>query len=885
MKINDKSEELTIAASQSFKEREYWLKKLSGEIVKSNFPYDYKLASLIDAPVMETKHFKLIGDDYDQLMKLSNGSDSRLHMILIAATMILIYKYTGNLDIILGTPVEKQDIEGDFINTVLTLRNDLETITTFKQLLLQVRKTLVEAIENQNYPIETLLFDLGLVSEKDPFALFDVAVLIENIHDRVYLDNTRCNVIFSYNRTDDSIQVEVEYNSRMYDDETIDRVIHHLNKIYREVLTNIDCEIRTIPLMSDEEETQLLVDFNRKGAAISPPLQPEAGTIYQLFEAQVAKDPSAPALVFEGQTLSYQELNHKANQLAYTLQDKGVKPDDIVGIMVERSLEMVIGMIAIMKAGAAYLPLDPEYPRERILYMMKDSKMKLLLSAKNLKLETDFREDYLDLESSAAFAIETANLEPVANNDNTAYIIYTSGSTGEPKGVIIKHHSIINTLNWRKRYYQFDQTDAVLQLPSFSFDSSVEDIFTPLISGSTLVLIEEQKRFDMDHLADLIRDNHVTHFLIIPNLYSTFLGEIPLDCLQKMKSVTVAGDNFTEELVKAHYYALKDVILYNEYGPTENSVCSTVYQFSDSNTRVLIGKPIDNVNCYILDSQLSLLPIGVPGELCVSGSGLAAGYFGGSQLSAEKFIPHPFETGQRMYRTGDLARWMPDGNIEFMGRIDHQVKIRGVRIELGEIESQLLRYEFVKEAVVIAREDINGDKYLSAYMVMKDPNTELDVAAVIEFLLQSLPDYVIPAYFFKIDKIPVTPNGKIDRKGLPEPEGDLITGVEFVAPRTEMETKLENLWKEELKLEKIGVLDNYFTIGGDSIKSIKLVSLINKKFSGNLKIVDLYVNNSIEKLATLMESGKFTQTGDGEELVAAQSEVENLKDRIMGTTK
>lgn len=853
-----RSEEIAIAAGESFKEREYWLNKLSGDPVRSYFPYDFKGVPTA-ASHLESLSFELTGENFSRLLKISNQSDSRLHMVLAAVLVVLLHKYTENTDIIMGIPVERQEIEGDFINATLILRNFVTNNMRFKDLLLQVRKTIYEAIENQNYPTEALLYDLNMEFSETQFPLFDVALSLENIQNMKYLQHIHLGMKFSFLREDECIKGLLEYNSLLYREPTAERICKHYQRVMHQVLSDVNVTVDDIDILSGKEKNQLLFEFNSTNQEY-----PRNQTIHQLFESQVEKTPNNNAVVYEGTRLTYKELNEKAHQLACLLKEKGVKPDTIVAIMVERSLEMIVGLLGILKSGGTYLPLDPEYPEERITYMLGDSNTNMLVSVSPTSTLAEGSDRIwrwegerilLDPGNVTGFDY-SKNLEPAAAFSNSqpaaslAYVIYTSGSTGKPKGVLIRHASIVNTLYWRKSYYKFDGNDSILQVPSFSFDSSVEDIFTPLISGSNLVLIHQQQQLDLGYLGEVMAENQVTHFLMVPNLYKTLL-EVQVDPLESLKTVTVAGDNFTAELLDLHFEKLPHVRLFNEYGPTENSVCSTVYELTSGNTRVLIGKPINNISCYILNKQSKLNPIGVPGQLCISGVGLASGYLNAAYLTRERFIPNPLVPGERMYLTGDYARCLTDGNIEFLGRKDLQVKIRGFRIELGEVERQLKTYDGVTDVVITANEDGQGNKYLCAYPVML-PDTQFDVAKMMNFLSTRLPDYMVPAYYFKIDRIPLTPNGKIDRTQLPQPEEHLQTGAEYVAPRNELEEKLAEIWKKELNLEQVGINDNYFTIGGDSIKSIRLISIINRELNKKLKIAELYVNNTIERLAAVI---------------------------------
>lgn len=568
-----RNEDVVIAASQSFKEKKYWLEKLNGTQKREiSFPSDFKIGAL--KPIFVPLKLKLANDVSSQLIKLSNHSDSRLHMILTACIVLLIERYTGCRDIVVGIPVDKQDTEGDFINTVLAIRNQLPGNMIFKELLLQVRQNIVEAVEHQNYPIDVLLYDLGMTMNDGYFPLFDVTVILENIHDRKYIMNVNPLINFIFRAKDDNYEVELEYNSLAYESATVERIFTHFSRILETVVCNVNTRLDEVEILSKSEKESILFGFNT-----SKTDYPGDKTIHGLFEEQVALTPASIALVYEETYLTYTELNIMANQLAYTLVKKGVQAEIIVGISFTRSIMMIVGMLGVLKAGGAYLPIDPKYPVERIKYIIDDSAIKILLVNEESAGNIQFDGEILNLAHSNCFNIEGShNFDAKTNSNYPAYIIYTSGSTGKPKGVIIEHAAVLNTLYWRKNFYSFNREHVILQIPSFSFDGSVTDIYPPLISGARLVLMNHDNQFDLNSLRGLIRKNQVTHFIIFPNFYRSFLEQISED-LKNMIAVTLAGENFSEELVNDHFEKLVGVKLFNEYGPTENSVCSSVYEF------------------------------------------------------------------------------------------------------------------------------------------------------------------------------------------------------------------------------------------------------------------------------------------------------------------
>ncbi len=844
--------ERVAAATQNLKERDYWLSKLSGELTRAAFPYQYRETCAGQQESTGSVSFPPGEALEAQLKKLSNGFDYSLHMILVTAVLILLERYSGSRDIIVGAPIYKQEVEGNFINTILALRGRPAPDMTVKDLLLQVRETVVEATANQNYPIETLLYklDLGSDTSGDEFPLFDVAVLLESIHDPEYIRHLPLNMVFTF-KGGNRMEGRIEYNTSRYGAAFVQQIARHLENLMRQALFNLDTPLGDLGILGEEEKQQLVYGLNDTGYD-----HPEDKTITALFREQAARTPDAAALFFEDRSLSYAELDRGAGALARHLVQKGVEPGDIVALMAQRSFDMILGMLGILKAGAAYLPIDPQHPQERIKYVCSDSGARFLLAQEHLPRGMDLE---IDIEFIPPADTLTAAAEPGTpplpspRPESTAYIIYTSGSTGKAKGVVVEHRSIINTLLWRKDYYSFAPGDVILQVLGFTFDSSVEDIFTTLISGAALTLVPQANVYDLQYLSRVITGTRVTYLLIVPGFYKSFLAEIP-GALTGLRAVTVAGDNITEPLVAAHYRELPQVRLFNEYGPTENSVCSTVYEFPPLAPRVLIGKPVHNVYCYILDALDRPAPLGVPGELCVSGRGLARGYLERPELTREKFIANPFVPGSRMYRTGDLARLLEDGNIEFLGRIDYQVKIRGFRIELGEIENRLLNIAEITEAVVVARDSDmdgldnreDGDKYLCAYVTAE---TELSAAALKETLATGLPDYMVPAYFVQLEQLPLTPNGKIDRKALPVPEADKKSR-RYVPPRNRAEEKMVDIWSQVLKVDSLdlGIEADFFDEGGHSLKATVLVSRIHKEFSVKLPMAKVFEHPTIEAM-------------------------------------
>lgn len=581
-------------------------------------------------------------------------------------------------------------------------------------------------------------------------------------------------------------------------------------------------------------------------------------TIHALFEQQVLKTPHAISVVFENEKLTYTDLNEQANQLAHHLREQmGVQSGDRVGLMVTRSTGMIVALIGILKAGATYVPIDVRLPSAIATDMLEETSVKAII------LEAEFYINLIDFEAEF-FLIDdelddlttpTINLGETSMPQDLAYVIYTSGSTGKRKGVALEHRAVVNTLLWGKQYYGFNEFDVKLQLPSVAFDSSVIDIFTILISGGQLVIPVEESRMDPRYLQQLILAHGVTNFLITPALYRLLLEQFDdhkaISHLTTLRSVTVAGEATTKALVQTHYKQLPDVALINEYGPTENAVCSTACQLHPDDERVSIGQPITNVDVYILNEMLEPMPVGEKGEIYLAGKGLAREYFNQPTLTKERFIPDPFSAcgDQRMYKTGDIGSWRADGHIDFWGRADNQVKIRGFRVELGEIEQALLQYGAVQDAVVLCTEEGEQlDKQLSAFLVRKD---ELDVSSLRDDLRQRLPDYMIPNTFLLIDQVPLTANGKVDRKQLwALQKSQNKVNATIVLPRNDVEATLVHIWEKALDQNQVSVSDDFFDLGGNSLKAINTVNKIYKELGLQLSPVELYNRRTIEKLAS-----------------------------------
>jgi tyrocidine synthetase-3 len=882
MRNRDYPGSFAVEASDYKKEKNYWLNKLSGDLQKSSFPRDYSKKGVKESH-METVPTRFTGELFSRIMKVSRNSDYIIHMIFIAGVAALLYRYTGNKDVIVGVPIYEQENEADFLNTVLPLRIQLENRTSFKELLLQVKQTMVEANENQNYPVETLLFHLNIpFSENEEFPLFDAAILLENIHNKKYIQHTCPNIIFSFLKVDDSVGGVVEYNSLLYERHTVEGILCHFNSLMEGAIFNVDMPVSRVDMLTVEEKRQLLEDFNDTRVDY-----PAAKTIDEIFAEQAAGTPGGVALTYEGEPMTYKQLHEETNVMAAYLRFRGVKPDEPVALIVENSYKVVVALLGILKAGGAYVPINVDYPDERKKMIVKDCRAKLLLT--NCRQTYDFipASSVIDVDDSSIYQYKFAGPKSVVpvnarrhRSDNLAYIIYTSGSTGTPKGVMVVHRNVVRLVK-NTDFVRFEEGDSILLTGALEFDASTFEIWGALLNGLTLHLVSKETILNLDLLKQSTTATGVTTMWMTSPLFNQVLDADP-GIFRGLKNLLVGGDVLSPAHIRRVRSRFPSLKVINGYGPTENTTFSTTFLVDkDYEESIPIGSPINNSFAYILDAGDLLVPIGVAGELYVGGDGLSRGYLNNPELTAEKFIllgnheatkdtkeheenNETFLRGsrgqffqkeppgrRRLYNTGDLARWLVDGSIEFLGRIDHQVKIRGFRIEPGEIENRLMQIDFVKEAVVTHRKNLDGEKYLCAYVVPGEESGDgFDIVELRRLLSLQFPDYMVPAYFVQLDEIPLTFNGKVDRKKLPEPEVSDF-GSAYVAPRDIVEEKFVEIWAEVLRVEKekIGIDADFFELGGHSLKATVVISKLHKAFNVKIPLAELFKTPTIRELA------------------------------------
>ncbi|BAY89332.1 MULTISPECIES: non-ribosomal peptide synthetase [unclassified Tolypothrix] len=683
--------------------------------------------------------FTLSQDLSQALQTLSQQEGVTLFITLLAAFQTLLYRYSRQEDILVGSAIAKrnhQEMDGliGFFVNILVMRTDMSGNPSFRELLQRVRQVVFSADAHQDLPFKTLVEQLQIERSLSYHPLFQVMFILQDTSYQDLqlpgLNKAALDLTLEMLETSTGIKGKIQYNTDLFDAATITRMIEHFQTLLVGIVTHPDQNIATLPLLTASEQHQLLWQWN--DTQVDYPQQ----CIHRLFEQQVERTPDAVAIVFHHQQLTYRQLNQRANQLAHHLQSLGVVPEVLVGICVERSIEMIVGMLAVLKAGGAYVPLDPAYPQERLAFMMSDAQLQIVLTQEQLlTLLPEHQATVICLDTDWKEISQYPQSEPVSNVQvsNLAYIIYTSGSTGKPKGVLVTHKGLCSLALAQIKKFDVQPTSRILQFASFSFDASIADILMALCSGAKLCLAKKEALLPGSDLMQTINEYQITHVALPPSALAAMSNQ----SLPSLQAIIVAGEACATEL--AAQWSRK-VRFFNAYGPTESTVCATMAEYTDASQKLTIGRPIANSCVYILDSHLQPVPIGVAGEVHIGGIGLARGYLNRPELTLEKFIPNPFssEAVSRLYKTGDLARYLPDGNIEFLGRIDHQVKIRGFRIELGEIEAAITQHSLVQQAVVTVREDIPGDKRLVAYIVTKSqpaPTT----SEWRSFLKQSLP--------------------------------------------------------------------------------------------------------------------------------------------------
>ncbi|MBD0378730.1 non-ribosomal peptide synthetase [Paenibacillus sedimenti] len=857
--IDKYTQNMMLADGQFEKEQQYWLNKLQGEIVLSEFPRDADRTSTVSGSMSAIK-YGFPPELSQKLQTIANKSDFALFMILLSGIKYLLHRYASQSEITVGMPVFKQNKQNAvLVNSLLLLKTTLmQDDCTFKQWLAAVKETVTSANEHQNFPYIKLteLLDLPEGNSNQPY--LPTLVLLDSIHDRSSIDHVQSNVIFQFSHTEEQVELVLRYNSGVYSEFLMKQIAFHLIHFLRSALNEPDRSLGELELLSLAEKMKLLDEFNMTGASY-----PLDQTIHGLFEAQVLRTPEEIGASCGEENLTYRQLNERANSLARVLRSHGVGPDDRVGLLAERSLDMIVGIFATLKAGGAYVPLDPDYPQERTQFMLEDSWARVLLAQPHLMGKVPFDGITLDMSDSELYAGDTSDLEPVNGPHDMAYIIYTSGTTGKPKGVMIEHRNVVRLLVHDRLQFDFNERDVWTVFHSFCFDFSVWEMYGALLYGGKCVVVPKTTAQNPKAFAQLLRQEGVTVLNQTPTAFYALIHEElqQPDNGLAVRYVIFGGEALNPVMLKPWKAKYPNTLLINMYGITETTVHVTYKDITDREIETNlsnIGRPIPTLTSYIFDAQRRLVPIGVVGELYVGGDGVARGYLNREELTAERFVMNPYKPEERLYRSGDLTRLLPSGEMEYFGRIDHQVKIRGHRIELGEIETQLLRHERIQEATVLALDDEQGQKFLCAYFIADGEPTVSELRAHIG---SDLPAYMIPSHFVKLDRMPLTANGKIDRKALPKPEGGLDSGTAYVAPRTELEAGLAQIWQNVLGCERVGVLDDFFALGGHSLKAMSLITAIHKAYDVEVPLSLMFETSNIEALARYIEVAVVENNG------------------------
>lgn len=864
---------------------DYWRQQLSGELPVLNLPTDYP------RPPMQTLNgtsypFKLNKELTKRFKELARTEGVTLYMLLLAVFQVLLHRYTSQEDILVGAAttgrnqVEFAQVVGYFVNPVV-LRADLAGNPPFNTFLRKVRQTVLDALKHQDYPFPSLVKRLQPNRDPSRSPLFQAMFVLQKPQQskelaefliasdpttrvkwgelemapfRMGQQEGQFDLALEMIEVQKSLHGVFQYNTDLFHETTIARMTGHFKVLSEGIVVMPEQRLSELPLLTEAERHQILREWNDTTTEY-----PRDRCVHELFEAQVERTLDAVAVVFEEKQMTYRELNAKANQLAHYLRSIGVEQEVLVGICVERSLEMLVGLLGILKAGGAYVPLDLAYPQERLAFMLEDTETPVLLTQQRLiqKLPSG-RTQIVCLDSDWEMISLQSKENPLSQvkADNLVYIMYTSGSTGKPKGTSIPHRGIVRLVKGAD-YVDLNSEEVFLQLAPLSFDASTLEIWGSLLNGARLVIMPPHTP-SLEELGHSIQKYQITTLWLTAGLFHLMVDQ-RLEDLQGLRQLLAGGDVLSIPHVRKVLDNLEGCRLINGYGPTENTTftcCFTIPKTYPLKTSVPIGRPIANTQVYILDSHLQPVPIGVPGELYIGGDGLARGYFRRPKLTREKFIPDQFSEipGKRLYKTGDLARYLPDGNIEFLGRMDYQVKIRGFRVELGEIEAILAEHPAVTETVVLAREDQLGDKRLVAYVVeAKEEMRKTKDFELREYLREKLPDYMIPSAFVMLEALPLTPNGKVDRCALPAPDRSSLE-ERYVAPRTSTEKVLSEIWAEVLDLERVGIHDNFFEIGGHSLLATQLISRVHKTFNVDLPLRSLFEDPTIANLAESIET-------------------------------
>ena len=851
------------------KEIEHWRKTLAGAQTLLDLPTDHS------RPAMQTWHgsrkeITFTAATLAKLKALAQKESATLFMVTMAAFQALLRRYTQQESILVGTPiaarnhVEIEELVGLFVNTLI-FRTDFTSDLSFRELIRQVRAYSLEAYMHQDVPFEKLVEELVPQRALDRPPLFQVMFIFQNIPKQIFeisgLTIEELNFetgIAKFDLTaevweDHEFHCQFEYNTDVFERSTIERMLGHFERLVLGAVENPDLLCAELPMMRAEERSQILVDWNRTATEVARDQQP---CIHELFEMQAERSPGAIAVVAGNREMTYRELDQRANQLARHLRKRGVGPKVLVGLSLDRGAEMVVALLGILKSGGAYVPLDPRVPDDRISFMMADAQPRVVVTEQNLQRAV-FGTDQILLDSDWGVIAQESEerLENKSGPRTLAYVMYTSGSTGKPKGVPIEHGSVANLLRSMQREPGLTPDDVLLAVTTLSFDIAGLEMYLPLISGARLVIASSEDVVDGNRLGDLLSEKQINFMQATPATWRLLLGA-GWQGTSNLK-ILCGGEALPPELAKE--LTTRAGSVWNVYGPTETTIWSTVYRVTGHEESIIsIGRPIDNTSIYILDSKQNPVPVNITGEVYIGGDGLARGYWNRPELTAERFVAHPLlgDKNARLYRTGDLGRFRANGDIDYLGRVDNQVKLRGLRIELGEIESVLASHANIQEAVVIVAGE-GEQQRLSAYVVVTDAKAAPSAGELRRYLRTKLPEHMVPAGYLRVDRLPLLPSGKVNRGAL---TSSLAIGLreeaELVEPRNETEAKLAEIWKELLQVEEVGIEQNFFELGGHSLLALQMTARIRRTFDVELPVKNVFEAPTIAALAVELEKAR-----------------------------